>query len=98
MDEAFCGYYGSSSPDGQPHRRLPRTSSPRGTAARISANSSSPSASSSPTLVRDSIDYIQKLYEQERQIQAEIKKLESDGGSGRGKSSSIKKGINHMEQ
>ncbi|CAN1153896.1 hypothetical protein LINPERHAP2_LOCUS19692 [Linum perenne] len=52
MDEAFCGYYGSSSPDGQPHRRLPRTSSPRGTAARISANSSSPSASSSPTLVR----------------------------------------------
>ncbi|KAJ8767487.1 hypothetical protein K2173_017531 [Erythroxylum novogranatense] len=85
MDEAFSGYYDSSSPDGA----ASSTASKNIVAERnrrkklnerlFALRSVVPNISKmdKASIIKDAIDYIQELHEQERRIQAEIRELES---------------------
>ncbi|CAN1167357.1 Transcription factor bHLH35 [Linum perenne] len=107
MDEAFSGYYDSSSPDGAASSAASKNIvSERNRRKKLNerlfalrAVVPNISKMDKASIIRDAIDYIQELHEQERRIQAEIAELESGVGGGGGRSSSsFKKGVYDMEQ
>ncbi|XP_059461233.1 transcription factor bHLH35 [Corylus avellana] len=85
LDEAFSGYYDSSSPDGAAssaasknivsERNRRRKLNERLFALRAVVPNISKMDKAS--IIKDAIEYIQELHEQERRIQAEIMELES---------------------
>ncbi|GLT72829.1 hypothetical protein SLA2020_447280 [Shorea laevis] len=85
LDEAFSGYYDSSSPDGAAssaasknivsERNRRRKLNDRLFALRAVVPNISKMDKAS--IIKDAIEYIQELHEQERTIQAEIMELES---------------------
>ncbi|KAJ8750887.1 hypothetical protein K2173_016068 [Erythroxylum novogranatense] len=85
MDEAFSGYYDSSSPDGAASLAASKNIvSERNRRKKLNERlfalrSVVPNISKmdKASIIKDAIDYIQELHEQERRIQAEIMELES---------------------
>ncbi|CAN1229329.1 Transcription factor bHLH35, partial [Linum grandiflorum] len=113
IDEAFSGYYDSSSPDGAAssstasknivsERNRRKKLNERLFALRAVVPNISKMDKAS--IIKDAINYIQELHDLERRMQAEIAhlELESSGGGRRKKkssssSSSLRKGIYEME-
>ncbi|KAA8522719.1 hypothetical protein F0562_009119 [Nyssa sinensis] len=94
LDEAFSGYYDSSSPDGTQSSSLASKNivSERNRRKKLNerlfalrAVVPNISKMDKASIIKDAIDYIQELHDQERTIQAEISELES----GRGKKNSV---------
>ncbi|XP_012066632.1 transcription factor bHLH35 isoform X2 [Jatropha curcas] len=85
MDEAFSGYYDSSSPDGAASSAASKNIvSERNRRKKLNerlfalrAVVPNISKMDKASIIKDAIDYIQELHEQERRIQAEIMELES---------------------
>ncbi|KAF9679835.1 hypothetical protein SADUNF_Sadunf06G0056300 [Salix dunnii] len=85
LDEALSGYYDSSSPDGAASSAASKNIvSERNRRKRLNERlfalrSVVPNISKmdKASIIKDAIDYIQELHEQERRIQAEILELES---------------------
>ncbi|PSS36386.1 Transcription factor bHLH35 like [Actinidia chinensis var. chinensis] len=85
LDEAFSGYYDSSSPDGaQSSAASKNIVSERNRRKKLNERlfalrSVVPNISKmdKASIIKDAIDYIQELHDQERRIQAEILELES---------------------
>ncbi|XP_057500032.1 transcription factor bHLH35-like isoform X2 [Actinidia eriantha] len=85
LDEAFSGYYDSSSPDGaQSSAASKNIVSERNRRRKLNERlfalrSVVPNISKmdKASIIKDAIDYIQELHDQERRIQAEILELES---------------------
>ncbi|CAL1415124.1 unnamed protein product [Linum trigynum] len=87
MDEAFSGYYDSSSPDGAASSAASKNIvSERNRRKKLNerlfalrAVVPNISKMDKASIIKDAIDYIQELHDQERRIQAEIAELESSG-------------------
>ncbi|KAI9392324.1 hypothetical protein POPTR_006G074900v4 [Populus trichocarpa] len=85
IDEAFSGYYDSSSPDGAASSAASKNIvSERNRRKRLNerlfalrAVVPNISKMDKASIIKDAIDYIQELHKQERRIQAEILELES---------------------
>ncbi|KAH7854807.1 hypothetical protein Vadar_018012 [Vaccinium darrowii] len=85
LDEAFSGYYDSSSPDGaQSSAASKNIVSERNRRKKLNerlfalrAVVPNISKMDKASIIKDAIDYIQELHEQERRIQTEIAELES---------------------
>ncbi|KAJ9162780.1 hypothetical protein P3X46_022527 [Hevea brasiliensis] len=85
MDETFSGYYDSSSPDGGASAAASKNIvSERNRRKKLNdrlfalrAVVPNISKMDKASIIKDAIDYIQELHEQERRIQAEIMELES---------------------
>nr|WKE35204.1 basic helix-loop-helix family protein [Rosa persica] len=85
LDEAFSGYYDSSSPDGAASSMASKNIvSERNRRKKLNerlfalrAVVPNISKMDKASIIKDAIDYIQELHDQERRIQAEIMELES---------------------
>ncbi|KAJ9141316.1 hypothetical protein P3X46_031864 [Hevea brasiliensis] len=85
MDEAFSGYYDSSSPDGAASSAASKNIvSERNRRKKLNerlfalrAVVPNISKMDKASIIKDAIDYIQELHDQEKRIQAEIMELES---------------------
>ncbi|XP_038695198.1 transcription factor bHLH35 [Tripterygium wilfordii] len=84
IDEAISGYYDSSSPDGGPSAASKNIVSERNRRRKLNerlfalrAVVPNISKMDKASIIKDAIDYIQELHEQEKRIQTEIFELES---------------------
>uniref|UniRef100_A0A6N2N0T9 BHLH domain-containing protein n=1 Tax=Salix viminalis TaxID=40686 RepID=A0A6N2N0T9_SALVM len=85
IDEAFSGYYDSSSPDGAASSAASKNIvSERNRRKKLNerlfalrAVVPNISKMDKASIIKDAIDYIQELHDQERKIQAELTELES---------------------